>query len=124
MTTLRGHTLPNVPPLPERRSGADRYDRVSRNVLSIVVVCLALGTAVATAILDSPLPMLLLLVAALVVLHRELAGTHWRDVLVTFRALPSQTLAVAAGLGTSALEAIGIAGPSIAEARFPFKPAG
>ena len=65
MTTLRGHTLPNVPPLPERRSGADRYDRVSRNVLSIVVVCLALGTAVATAILDSPLPMLLLLVAAL-----------------------------------------------------------
>ena len=67
MTTLRGHTLPDIPPLFERGPVADRSDRRGRNVLSVVVVCLALGAAVATAILDSPLPMLLLLVAALAV---------------------------------------------------------
>jgi len=46
----------------------------------------------------APVVAVVLLVIALVVLHRELAGTHWRDVLVTFRALPARTLGVAAGL--------------------------
>jgi phosphatidylglycerol lysyltransferase len=46
----------------------------------------------------APAIALVLLVAALVVLHRELAGMHWHDVLVTFRALPARTLLVAGAL--------------------------
>jgi putative inorganic carbon (HCO3(-)) transporter len=65
MTTVRGHTLPDVAAHLGRGSMTDRPDRRRRSVLSIVVVGLALVTAVGTAILGSPLPMLLLLVAAL-----------------------------------------------------------
>jgi phosphatidylglycerol lysyltransferase len=46
----------------------------------------------------APAVAVLLLVAALTVLHRELQGMHWLDVLTTFRAFPGQTLAIATGL--------------------------
>jgi phosphatidylglycerol lysyltransferase len=45
-----------------------------------------------------PVIAVVLLVTALVVLHRELEGMRWHDVLTTFRALPARTLAVASAL--------------------------
>jgi O-antigen ligase len=65
MTTLRGRAMPNLAVLVRPGSPAERPDRRRQNVLSVMVVVVALGVAGVTVLLGSPLPMLLLLVGAL-----------------------------------------------------------